>query len=218
VAITTATGTPVSIADLATDPKTNVIYGLQSPNDPNFTGTANLYTINPKTGVATLVGNAGVFFGAIGFAPDGTLYMTSAELAPVPGPGGSTPCAVGPTSVVPPDYNCELSILNPATAATLGSVAVPDFYSALGVTASGVILAGDGAGDEPLPCSGQFCAGISSLTFTIGPGNTTVLGNTGLNFVADIAAQPTPDSASLVLFGMGLVGAGAARLRRRTKS
>ena len=77
--IETAGGTPVSIADLATQPGTNTIYGIQSPNDANFTGTANLYTIS-TTGAATLLGNTDVFFGSIAFAPNGTLYMTSANL------------------------------------------------------------------------------------------------------------------------------------------
>ena len=72
-------GIPVSIADLATQPGTDTIFGIQSPNDANFTGTANLYTIS-TAGVATLVGNTGVFFASIAFAPDGTLYMTSADL------------------------------------------------------------------------------------------------------------------------------------------
>jgi hypothetical protein len=44
------------------------------PNDANFSGTANLYTIS-TTGAATLVGNTGVFFGSIAFARNGTLYM-----------------------------------------------------------------------------------------------------------------------------------------------
>jgi hypothetical protein len=205
----TSGGDTVSIADLATQPGTNVIYGVQSANDPNFTGTANLYTINPMTGVATLVGNTGDFFASIAFAPNGTLYMTSADLPAAE--GGNFPV----TSTCFNDINCQLDIVNPANAQTLASVAVPDFYSALGITTTGMLLAGNGAGDMPQPCTGQFCAGVSSLTFTVGPGNTTFIGNTGLNFVSDIALQPVPEPGSLVLVGIGLlVVAGAILLKR----
>lgn len=194
-------GTPVSIADLATQPGTNRIFGIQSPNDANFTGAANLYTIS-TTGSATLVGNTGVFFGSIAFAPDGTLYMTSADL---PIPTGN--CANGD------DINCALSTLNPATAAILTSVPVPDFYSALGVSSSGVIWAGNGGGDVGPPCSGQFCAGVSTLDPKTG--NATFIGNTGLNFVGDIAfATPEPSSLALVVVALIAVAPFARRLRR----
>jgi hypothetical protein len=202
--IETATGTPVSIADLATQPGTDTIFGIQSPNDANFNGQANLYTIS-TTGTATLVGGTGVFFGAIAFAPNGTLYMTSADLI---GPATTTfPCP----STDPDQTNCALSTLNPATGATIISVGTSDFYSALGISGTGVIWAGNGAGDLG-PGTGQFFAGVSTLNATTGI--ATFIGNTGTDFVGDIAFQPVPEPSSLVLFGIGLALLAARRLRK----
>ena len=199
--IETATGATVSIADLATQPGTNTIFGIQSPNDVNFTGTANLYTISTG-GVATLIGNTGVFFGAIAFAQNGTLYMTSANLN----------LNMAPTNCGGPDQiNCALDTLNPATGAILTSVPVPDFYSALGISATGVIWAGNGGGDLG-PGTGQFFAGVSILNATTGA--ATFIGNTGTNFVGDIAFQPVPEPSSLVLFGIGAGLVAIRRLRR----
>jgi hypothetical protein len=195
-----ANGTPVSIADLATQPGTNEIFGIQSPNDANFTGTANLYTIS-TTGAATLVGNTGVFFGTIAFAPNGTLYMTSADLPTTVGN-----CADGG------DINCALSTLNPANAATITTVATPDFYAALGISPTGVIWAGNGGGDIGGPGTGQFFAGVSILNATTGA--ATFIGNTGTNFAGDIAFQPTPEPSSLVLYGIGIVLLAARRSRQ----
>jgi hypothetical protein len=208
VAITTG-GTPLSIADLATQPGTNTIFGIQSPNDANFTGQANLYTIS-TTGAATLVGNTGVFFGAIAFAPGGTLYMTSADLGLNEDDGEAYVCPV----TDPDQSNCALSTLDPATAATLTSVQTSDFYSALGISNSGVIWAATGAGDLG-PGTGQFFAGVSTLNPTTGV--ATFIGNTGTNFVGDIAFDPTPEPASLVLSGIGLAALLARRFRWSVK-
>src|SRR5207342_2920734 len=75
----TAGGVGISIADLAMQPGTNILFGLRSPGDQGG-GEGLLYTINKTTGVATLVGNTGDFFGSIAFAPNGTLYMSAADL------------------------------------------------------------------------------------------------------------------------------------------
>ncbi len=195
-----ADGTPVSIADLATQPGTNEIFGIQSPNDANFTGTANLYTIS-TAGAATLVGSTGVFFGSIAFAPNGTLYMTSADLPTTVGN-----CADGG------DINCALSTLNPANAATITTVATPDFYSALGISPTGVIWGGNGGGDIGGAGIGQFYPGVSILDPTTG--NATFIGNTGTNFAGDIAFAPVPEVASLVLSGLGLAVLLALKCRR----
>ena len=206
--IETSDGTPVSIADLATQPGTNTIFAIQSPNDANFNGQANLYTIS-KTGVATLVGATGVFFGAIAFAPNGTLYLTSADLA-----GSGVPTVFSCPSAAPDDINCALSTLNPATAATITSVGTADFYSALGVSPGGVIWAANGAGDLG-PGTGQFFAGVSTLNPSTGA--ATFIGNTGTDFVGDIAFQSTPEPVSLVLIGSGLALLGARYRRARER-
>jgi len=210
VPITTSTGSSLSIADLATQPGTNMIFGIQSPNDVNFNfPDANLYTISKTTGVATLVGNTGVFFGSIAFAPNGTLYMTSADLA-----GTVTTVFACPVSDTA-QTNCALSTLNPTTAATLTSVGTADFYSALGISNGGVIWAGNGAGDLG-PGTGQFFAGISTLNPATGA--ATFIGNTGTDFVGDIAFVPTPEPASLALFGIGMGALLARRFRSTVNS
>lgn len=193
-------GTPVSIADLAYQASTNTIFGIQSPNDANFSGTANLYTI-ATAGAATLVGNTGVFFGAIAFAPNGTLYMTSADL-----PSTTGNCANGN------DIDCALSTLNPATGAILTSVSTVDFYSALGISNTGVIWAGNGGGDVGGAGIGQFYPGVSILDPATG--HATFVGNTSTNFAGDIAFAPAPEPTSLILIGIGLAALAAQRMRR----
>jgi len=159
VAITNG-GQPISIADLAAQPVTGVLYGVQSPTD-GTNGEGKLYTIDKATGVATLVGNTGHFFGAIAFAPNGTLYMTAADLN----------FATGDT------INPVLLTLNPATAATLTSVPVASQLGALAVRPEdGVIFAGNGDQHQ---------------LFTINPatGAMTLVGDTGSTFIGDLAFQ-----------------------------
>src|ERR1041385_4272250 len=61
----TSGGIQLSIADLAIQPGTGVLFGVSSPNGTLAPG--QLYTINRQTGVA--------------FAPNGTLYEALADFA-----------------------------------------------------------------------------------------------------------------------------------------
>jgi hypothetical protein len=149
----TASGVGISIADLAIQPGTNAIYGIRGPQD-QASDQGLLYTINPTTGVATLVGNTGDFFGSIAFAPNGTLYMSAADLD-------------ANDNLI----NVGLKKLNPATAATLSFVATNDFFGALGVRPEDSALFG-GTGD-----SAQLFM-INPLT-----GAEHLIGSTGRNFV-----------------------------------
>jgi len=77
VAIHAATGAPVPIVSLAWDPVTKVLYGNTSVG---FGGTTDdaLYSIDPTTGDANLIGTIGfntVY--ALGFDNNGTLYGVS---------------------------------------------------------------------------------------------------------------------------------------------
>ena len=71
----TANDLPIPITDLALQPGTNTLYGTRLIEE-DFTNS--IYTINPATGVATLIGNTGVIGATLAFGPDGTLYQTSA--------------------------------------------------------------------------------------------------------------------------------------------
>ena len=54
----------------------------RSAADRGLSPSGKVYTINTTTGAATSIGDTGKFFASIAFAPDGTLYMSSAELDP----------------------------------------------------------------------------------------------------------------------------------------
>jgi hypothetical protein len=113
----------ISIADLAIQPTTGALYGIRGPHD-RLGGEGKLYIIDTTTGVATLVGDTGRYFGSIAFAPDGTLYMSAAFLN---------------TAVA------SLLTLNPANAAILTGIRTADFYGALAVRLTdGVIFGGNG--------------------------------------------------------------------------
>jgi len=183
----TAGTTALQIADLAVQPGTGTLFGISASSSGDFSAAGNLYTINTKTGAATLVGATGDFFGAIAFGPDGTLYLNSADLD-----------AMG--NIV----NTELKTLNPTNAKTLTMVATLDPPGALAVRFDGAIFAGNGDAGK---------------IYTINPltGKETTVGNTGLNFVGDLAFQPTPEPISLPMCGLGLVGLVVVSYQRKRR-
>ena len=182
----TDAGAPIAIADLAIQPGSNVLYGVSTA--VGGTAPGQLYTINKTTGAATKVGTPLAFFTSIAFAPNGTLYESAADLNEATG-GHLSP---------------RLQVLNPVTGAIVGTpVQTSAFFGALGIRPTDSAIFG-GTGDE-----GDI--------FIVNPatGAQTLVGNTGLNFVGDLAFTPVPEPGTLLLTGLGLLS--IAVLRRKHK-
>jgi hypothetical protein len=186
IGMVTSGGQAIQIADLAVQPVTGVLYGISASSSGDSNAAGNLYTINTTTAVATLVGATGDFFGAIAFAPNGTLYMLAADLD-------------ASDNIV----NQSLKSLNPVNGHTLSSVATTVNPGALGVRFDGTIFAGEG--DDGL-----------IFTINPATGAATLVGSTGLNFVGDLAFQaPEPVSLAMCglgLFGLALYRLKALRV------
>jgi hypothetical protein len=188
----TFNGAQLHIADLAIQPGTGVLFAISANSTGDFSAAGNLYTINKSTGVATLVGATGDFFGSIAFAPNGTLYMIAADLDNM-------------GNIV----NSVLKTINPANAKTLTMVPILNIPGALAVRSDGVIFEGNGDG---------FPDPLGSGLFTIDPktGAETLVGHPGLNFVGDIDFRPpVPEPMTLTLCGLGLLIITAVRKGRQ---
>jgi sugar lactone lactonase YvrE len=158
----TANGQPISITDLAVQPGTNTLYGT-SLSEEDFINS--IYTIDPATGVATLIGRTGVIGATLAFGPDGTLYQTSAIF-------DADGFVAGYLNTLDPDTAAVLTTSNPFTQAHVGGLAVRP--------TDGVIFAS--GGDE-----GDI--------YTLSPtGTQTLVGFTGVGGVGDLAFTPLPTS------------------------
>jgi hypothetical protein len=158
----TADGQPISITDLALRPSSNTLYGT-SLNEGDFTNS--IYTINPATGVATLIGNTGVIGATLAFGPDGTLYQTSAVFDEVG-------FVAGYLNTLDPDTGAVLTTSDPFTQRHVGGLAVRP--------TDGVIFAS--GGDE-------------GSIYTLSPtGTQTFVGLTSAGGVGDLAFTPLPTS------------------------
>src|SRR5438132_3469389 len=164
--ITAGSGGPaISIADLADQPGTDTLFGVRGPNDAN-NGQGFLYTINKTTGVATFIGDTHAFFASIAFAPSGTLYEAAADLNFMTG------------NVI----NLRFMTVNPSNGAILTSIPTSQLFGALGVRPTdGVVFGGNGD---------------SHQIYTINPttGVATLVGDTGQNFVGDLAFSPVANT------------------------
>ena len=115
------------------------------------------------------------------FAPNGTLYISAADLGPT---GNLTGIA--------------LKTLNPANAAILSSVPTSDFFGALGIRPTDGVIFG-GTGDQ------HQLFTVNPVT-----GAEMLVGDTGRNFVGDldfqvVPAQPVPEPGTGALLAFGLL-------------
>ena len=113
----TDAGIGLAISDLAVQPTTGALYGIRK-FDEQLPTDGKLYTIDTRTGAATLVGDTGLFFASIAFAPDGTLYMSAATYDEQAG---------GPVSPI------TWLTLDPSSAKILTRVETSVFYHSLTV-------------------------------------------------------------------------------------
>ena len=168
-------GQGISIADLAIQPDTGLLYGIESREAAGGLGPpfGNLYTIDRNTGESILVGSTGLENASLSFAPNGTLYATSA--------------AVNPDDPFGPLIEIQVATLDPATGKVLMAVPTSMFYTALAFDGStGLLVSGTGSGNSLL--SGDI------FTIDAATGNQIAhVSDTGLDFIGDLDFDPCPN-------------------------
>jgi hypothetical protein len=158
----TANDLPISITDLTLQPGTNKLYGTSLSEDDFIN---SIYTIDPATGVATLIGRTGVIGATIAFGPDGTLYQSSAIFDDVG-------FVAGFLNTLDPNTGAVLTTSDPFTQAHVGGLTVRP--------TDGVIFASGGDQGD---------------IYTLSPtGTQTLVGFTSAGGVGDLAFTPLPTS------------------------
>ncbi len=183
-------GNVLEITDLAADPTSGMLFGV-SLN----TSDTSIYTIDKDTGNASLIGATGVIGVTLAFAPDGTLYMTSATFD-MSGQTGSFLHTVDPLTGTPTSTT-PIGLLPSGNFVHFGGLAVDP--------ADGTIY---GSAREATETQ------IGDI-FTVTPtGVATNIGFTGKGEPGDLAFQPIPEPMTLMLLGSGLAGVAALRRKR----
>ena len=196
-ALLTVQGNALEVNDLAAHPVTSVLYGV-SLSTVDF--VSSLYTIDKVSGAATLIGPTGVIGVTLAFAPNGTLYMTSAEF-----------------NMMGVQVGSFLNTVDPATAMLLSTTPIAPLSSGNLVHIGGLAVS---------PLDGTiFASGRESnvaqrgdiYTLSTG-GSAQLVGSTGVGEVGDLAFTPIPEPTTVLLLGTGIAALGASRSRRKRKS
>jgi hypothetical protein len=187
----TITGTGLSasvpIYSIAWDPLTGILYGNTSKGDGATADT--LYSINPTTGAATLIGQIGyndVY--ALGFGQDGTLWGVENN-----------------------DDNGGLVDINLTTGlGTLtGNTGVQGVFDIASDPATGAFYAGESN------TFALYSLNVATATASEIGSYESVANIAGLAFLG--AATPEPDSIVLLTAGLGLIGFAARRRKNASR-
>jgi hypothetical protein len=206
-------GFSFGLGDLATQPGTGKVFGWETG-----LGAGNLWTIDTATGVGTFVGDPGGIsdWGGLAFAPNGTLYHISSQVAtgqfttlnPATG-------AILTSLTYGPDKGCDgLVVLNDGTLlATRGSFAGGDAIVKVNPTTGATSIVGNtGVGtmsDLAIKLGTPASCAIRLGTLGLNPtdcacGNNPVIGGT---WNPTIGTAPTVGTATLAtIIGIGLGG------------
>lgn len=186
---------PISVGDAPLEVNDLAAMGgvLYATSLSTSTFVSSIYTLDPSSGAATLVGPTGVIGVAIAFAPGGTLYMTSATF----GAGGQE--------------GSFLHTVNPSTGAVITTTAIAPLPSGNLLHVGGLAV---DPSDGTLYAAGREATvdrrgDIYTLTPT---GLATFVGSTGVGEVGDLAFAEVPEPATIALLGAAVL---AFRVRRR---
>jgi hypothetical protein len=235
-AITNAAGGgAIGITGLAFSPTTGVLYGVTvtSTNNGN-TVASSLVTINPNTGVATVIGALGISISDISFRSNGTLYgfeartpyslatiNLSSGVATTVGISGLSGVSGGGLAFSPTgtlyvsakgSQTGTLDTLNPATGAlTIGPALSGALFlgmGALAFDAGGTLFGADNNG------TGGTLVDVALETINIVTGAVSFVIDLPDNTDA-IAFAPVPEPSTAGLFALGAAGTIALALYRR---
>lgn len=168
----------------------------------------NLYTVNPVTGAATLIGPTGIppnpFASHFTSNPDGTLNVFSDTLFPANGKLYATfdTNRLNPlTGQTTPGLLNKLYQINPATGAT--TLVAPTAQTIAGITqVNGTFYTFDIETQQLLTL--DLANGQTSVVTSVDP---------AVGFVGGAAPTPEPSSIGLVILGIAAIG--VCKLRRR---